>query len=122
MRLKFNSILLSKYRTLPRALKKNVLVQKLFNDTALKISTPVEEDGNKTLGTSGTTSPRPDIVGNDQNVFEEFMHKVSVVTGKRGEEIGLPLNSAKGDFEKGTRTTTTGLGHHCSKMSLDRIS
>ena len=73
VRMTFNKILMSKFRVLPRNLKRNASVLKLFNETALYI---------KDLDDSGKGGPESadhhvragDDFGNkDEHMFEDFM-------------------------------------------------
>ena len=88
-RLNFNQILMSKYRNLPRNLKKHEKIKKLFSDRATPVEDPYISNQSQVekppLKSESSVQWKGDFSQAEQNIAEDFFKKVSAITGKRGE-------------------------------------
>ena len=94
----YNNILLGKFRALPKTFKKTTGIQKLFNESAVKVeklyqsnqSIADEPQYKKKEADEQQSNERQDtdFLAQENNVFEELISKVSAFTGRRGNEDG----------------------------------
>ena len=81
---------MNKFRWLPRVLKKNQAVQQIFNETVITVRDQYvsNSEHEKTDESKPPTKPNGganDIYLKEKTAFDEFINKVSLITGKRGE-------------------------------------